>query len=249
MDIILVIIILATLIISLIAFIGIFSLAMSENLLRKILLALVSFSAGALMGGAFIHLLPEAVESSSFGPSVIIIALLGFVVFLVIEKALFWHHCHEGPCDVHTFRYMNLVGDGVHNLIDGLILAVAFITSVGLGITTAIAIAFHEIPPEMGDFGVLVYGGFKRRRALMLNFAVSTLIVVGGIIGYFVSSQVEGAVTYLLPFAAGGFIYVAATDLVPEIKHELDVKKSVATVLIFVGGIALMWLIKVIFPG
>ncbi|MFQ5883726.1 MAG: ZIP family metal transporter, partial [Thermoplasmata archaeon] len=125
----------------------------------------------------------------------------------------------------------------------------AFITSVGLGITTTIAIAFHEIPQEMGDFGVLVYGGFKRRKALMLNFTVSLLVVFGGIIGYFVANQAEGAVTYLLPFAAGGFIYVAATDLVPEIKKEIDAKKSAATMLTFVGGIALMWLIKVLFGG
>lgn len=249
MDIVLALIILATIIISLIAFIGIFTLAMNENLLRKILMALVSLSAGALMGGAFIHLLPEAVEKSNGDPGIILYALFGFVIFFIIEKVLFWRHCHDGKCDVHTFRYMNLIGDAVHNFIDGLILAVSFVASVGLGITTTIAIAFHEIPQEMGDFGVLVYGGFKKKKALMLNFGVALTAVLGGIIGYFVSSQVEGMVTYLLPFAAGGFIYIAATDLVPEIKKEVDVKKSMATLLIFVGGIALMWLAKVIFGG
>lgn len=249
MDITLAMIILATILISLIAFIGIFSLSLNEKLLKKILLALVSLSAGALMGGAFIHLLPEAVEKSNMDPSIILYALFGFVIFFVIEKVLFWRHCHDGKCDVHTFRYMNLIGDGVHNFIDGLILAVSFIASVGLGITTTIAIAFHEIPQEMGDFGVLVYGGYKRRRALMLNFGIALTAVLGGIIGYFISSQVEGVVTYLLPFAAGGFIYIAATDLVPEIKKEVDVRKSIATLLIFVGGIALMWLAKVTFGG
>ncbi len=249
MDIILALIILATIIISLIAFIGIFTLAMNENLLRKILMALVSLSAGALMGGAFIHLLPEAVEKSNGDPGIILYALFGFVIFFIIEKVLMWRHCHDGKCDVHTFRYMNLIGDAVHNFIDGLILAVSFVASVGLGITTTIAIAFHEIPQEMGDFGVLVYGGFKKKKALMLNFGVALTAVLGGIVGYFVSSQVEGMVTYLLPFAAGGFIYIAATDLVPEIKKEVDVKKSMATLLIFVGGIALMWLAKVVFGG
>ncbi len=249
MDIILALIILATIIISLIAFIGIFTLAMNENLLRKILMALVSLSAGALMGGAFIHLLPEAVEKSNMDPGIILYALFGFVIFFIIEKVLFWRHCHDGKCDVHTFRYMNLIGDAVHNFIDGLILAVSFVASISLGITTTIAIAFHEIPQEIGDFGVLVYGGFKKKKALMLNFGVALTAVLGGIIGYFVSSQVEGMVTYLLPFAAGGFIYIAATDLVPEIKKEVDVKKSMATLLIFIGGIALMWLAKVVFGG
>ncbi|TET90155.1 MAG: ZIP family metal transporter [Methanomassiliicoccales archaeon] len=249
MDIILALIILATIIISLIAFIGIFTLAMNENLLRKILMALVSLSAGALMGGAFIHLLPEAVEKSNMDPGIILYALFGFVIFFIIEKVLFWRHCHDGKCDVHTFRYMNLIGDAVHNFIDGLILAVSFVASISLGITTTIAIAFHEIPQEIGDFGVLVYGGFKKKKALMLNFGVALTAVLGGIVGYFVSSQVEGMVTYLLPFAAGGFIYIAATDLVPEIKKEVDVKKSMATLLIFIGGIALMWLAKVVFGG
>ena len=247
MDAALVYILLSTVIISLIAFIGVFTLSLNEKLLKRILLALVSLSAGALMGGAFIHLLPESVEK--YGSEMILYTIVGFVLFFVIEKVLFWRHCHDGKCDVHTFRYMNLIGDAIHNLIDGLILAASFVVSLGLGVSATIAIAFHEIPQEIGDFGVLVYGGYSRRKALTLNFAVALTAVVGGVVGYFISGLVENVVGFLLPFAAGGFIYIAATDLVPEIKKEVDLKKSITTLLVFAVGIALMWLTKVIFGG
>ena len=203
--------------------------------------------AGALMGGAFIHLLPESVENS--GAEMLLFALFGFVLFFIIEKVLFWRHCHDGKCDVHTFRYMNLIGDAVHNFIDGLILAVSFVVSVGLGISATIAIAFHEIPQEIGDFGVLVYGGYTRRKALTLNFIIALTAVLGGVVGYVISRHVEEVIGFLLAFAAGGFIYIAATDLVPEIKKEVDVRKSITTILVFIGGIALMWLAKAMFGG
>ena len=145
----------STLIIALIAFIGVIALAVKEALLNKILLILVSLSAGALMGGAFLHLIPEAVEETG-SPEIISYVLVGFILFFVIEKVLHWRHCHKGKCDVHTFHYMNLIGDAVHNFIDGLIIAASFIVAVPLGITTSIAIAAHEIPQEIGDFGVLV---------------------------------------------------------------------------------------------
>ncbi len=247
LDLILAYILLSTTIISLIAFIGVFSLSINDAMLRKILLALVSLSAGALMGGAFIHLLPESVES--IGAEMLIFTLVGFVLFFIVEKILMWRHCHNGKCDVHTFRYMNLIGDAIHNLIDGLILAASFFVSTSLGISATIAIAFHEIPQELGDFGVLVYGGYKKRKALLLNFAVALTAVCGGVIGYFASVHAGQFAEYLLPFAAGGFIYIAATDLVPEIKKELDVRKSTTTLLVFVGGIFLMWLVKVLFGG
>ena len=240
-------ILLSTFAIALIAFIGIFTLALKDQLLNKILLILVSLSAGALMGGAFLHLIPEAVEGNG-GTDVFLFILVGFILFFIIEKVLHWRHCHKGKCDVHTFHYMNLVGDSIHNFIDGLIIAASFIISVPLGITTTIAIAAHEIPQEIGDFGVLIYGGFEKKKAIMLNFSIALLIVVGGVVGYFISKSVEQAVVFLLPFAAGGFIYIAATDLVPEIKKEIDIKKSMGTLLVFICGILIMWLIKVLLP-
>jgi len=241
-------IIISTFAIALIAFIGIFTLALKDKVLDKILLILVSLSAGALMGGAFLHLLPEAIEEAEGTDfNVFFIVLIGFILFFLIEKVLHWRHCHKGKCDVHTFHYMNLIGDAIHNFIDGLIISASFIASVELGITTFIAIAAHEIPQEIGDFGVLIYGGFKKKKAIVLNFAVALTILAGGIVGYFISSTVEQAVIFLLPFAAGGFIYIAATDLVPEIKKELDIRKSMATMLVFICGILIMWLVKIAF--
>ncbi|MCK5635946.1 MAG: ZIP family metal transporter [Thermoplasmatales archaeon] len=239
-------IVLTTFAIALIAFIGVFTLAMRERLLNKILLILVSLSAGVLMGGAFLHLLPEAVEKSE-GTDIFLFVLAGFILFFLIEKVLHWRHCHKGKCDVHTFHYMNLIGDSIHNFIDGLIISASFIASIPLGVTTTIAIAAHEIPQEIGDFGVLIYGGFKKKKAIVLNFTIALLTVVGGIVGYFISSNIEHTVVFLLPFAAGGFIYIAATDLIPEIKKELDIKKSMATMIVFICGLILMWLIKILF--
>jgi zinc and cadmium transporter len=244
----LVYIIVVTFAIALIAFIGVFALALKERLLNKILLILVSLSAGALMGGAFLHLLPEAVEKNQpIDPFLSV--LIGFLLFFVVEKVLHWRHCHKGKCDVHTFHYMNLIGDSVHNFIDGLIIAASFIVSIPLGLTTTIAIAAHEIPQEIGDFGVLIFGGFEKKKAIVLNFAVALTIVAGGIIGYFISKSTEIAVAFLLPFAAGGFIYIAATDLIPEIKKEVNIPKSMATIFVFICGILIMWLIKNILGG
>jgi zinc and cadmium transporter len=239
---------LATFIVSLISFVGVVTLALNDKILNKILLILIGLSAGALMGGAFLHLLPEAVEKST-GLNVYLFVLVGFILFFLIEKVLHWRHCHKGECDVHTFHYMNLVGDSIHNFIDGLIMAASFVVSIPLGITTTIAIATHEIPQEIGDFGVLLYGGFSKKRAIMLNFVVALTAVLGGIVGYFVSNLIENIVVFILPFAAGGFIYIAATDLVPEIRKELDMKKYMATLFVFICGIFIMWVTKVIFGG
>ena len=244
----LVYIFLATFIVSLISFVGVICLALKENILNKILLILIGLSAGALMGGAFLHLLPEAVEKST-GLDVYLFILLGFILFFLIEKVLHWRHCHKGECDVHTFHYMNLVGDSIHNFIDGLIMAASFVVSIPLGITTTIAISTHEIPQEIGDFGVLLYGGFSKKKAIVLNFVVALTAVLGGIVGYFVSSLVENIVIFILPFAAGGFVYIAATDLVPEIRKELDMKKYMATLIVFICGILIMWVTKVVFGG
>ncbi len=238
----------ATFIVSLISFVGVITLALQDKILTKILLILIGLSAGALMGGAFLHLLPEAVEKSS-GLYVYLFVLVGFILFFLIEKVLHWRHCHKGECDVHTFHYMNLVGDYIHDFIDGLIMAASFVVSLPLGITTTIAIATHEIPQEIGDFGVLLYGGFSKKKAIMLNFAIALTAVLGGIVGFFVSSLIENIVVFILPFAAGGFIYIAATDLVPEIRKELDMKKYMATLIVFICGILIMWATKVFFGG
>jgi len=157
---------------------------MKENLLNKILTYLISLSIGGLMGGAFLHLVPEAVEKFENGYAFLAI-LAGFFLFLIVEKIIHWRHCHDGHCSVHTFAYMNLIGDSIHNFIDGLIIAGTFLINAGLGITSAIAIILHEIPQEIGDFGVLIYGGMKKKRALMMNFLTALFSVAGGIIGFY----------------------------------------------------------------
>lgn len=238
-------IIISTLFISLISFVGIFTLALKEQLLQKIVMLLVSLSAGVLMGGAFLHLLPESAELGE-NLDAFLFVLVGFILFFLIEKVLHWRHCHKGECKVHTFTYMNLIGDSIHNFIDGLIMATSFVISIPLGMTTTLAIALHEIPQEIGDFGVLLYGGFEKRKALVLNFLTALTAIAGGIIGFLITTMVENVKLFILPFAAGGFIYIAATDLIPEIRRETSLKKSMVYCGIFILGIIIMYAVTFI---
>jgi len=236
-------IILSTFLVSLISFIGIFALSLNEKILKKTLFYFVALSVGGLMGGAFLHLLPEAVEK--FGDSrVFLYVLFGFFLFFIIEKVVHWRHCHEDHCPVHTFAYMSLIGDGIHNFIDGLIIATGFIVNPGLGIASTFAIFLHEIPQEIGDFGVLVYGGISKKRALFLNFLTALTAVLGGIVGFYLLSFVEDISGFLLAFAAGGFLYIAASDLIPEIRKETNIKKSFLNFSIIFLGILSMYFLK-----
>lgn len=232
-------IILATTAITLCVWITLPLLMLKKDLLKRITLFLVALSAGSFMGGAFLHILPEATENLEaeklFG-----IVLISFVSFFLLEKLLHWRHCHKGECSVHSFGYMNLVGDSVHNFIDGLIIASTFMVDPKLGLITTFAIALHEIPQEIGDFGVLIHAGFKRKKALIINYLVALMVVVGGITGYIISSKLESALPMLLPLAAGGFIYIASSDLMPEIRNETNFKKSILSLLFFLLGILLM---------
>jgi zinc and cadmium transporter len=232
-------IILATFSISLSVWLAVLFLFFRKKTLSKILLFLVSFSAGAMIGGAFLHLLPEASEKVSRN-SLYFMVLVSFAFFFFLEKLFHWRHCHDGNCKVHSFGYMNLLGDGFHNFIDGLVIAAAFLIDLKLGVVTTLIIALHEIPQEIGDFGVLVYAGFKKKTALIVNYLVALSVVLGGVAGYFASFAIHGIIPYLLPFAAGGFIYIAASDLIPEIKKEARLNRSIASFLVFVLGIALM---------
>ncbi len=233
--------------ISLFSLLGMVALAIKEKVLRKILLMLVGLSAGGLIGGAFFHLLPEALESELKPLTIFAITIGGFLLFFLLEKFLFWRHCHKGHCDVHSFTYLNLVGDGVHNFIDGLIIAAAFLVDINLGLVTTLAIALHEIPQEIGDFGVLIYGGFSKIKALVSNFFVALMVVVGVVVGYLVGETVQLSIPFLLSFAAGGFIYIAATDLIPEIRLEKKLGKSLISFGVFLLGILLMFGFKLFF--
>lgn len=244
-------ILLSTFLISLIAFVGALFLFLNDKLLNKILLILVSFASGTLIGASFLHLLPEAIEEIGFEKEalfkIFLFSLFGFCVFYVLENFIGWHHHHakEHP-EVKPFSYLILISDSIHNFIDGLIVASSFLISFPLGVTTAIAVAFHEIPQEIGDFGVLVYGGMKKIKALFLNFFSASAIIFGGLFGFFLSEKIGKEIIFLLPFAAGSFIYIAASDLIPQIKETKEFQKSVIYFLFFLAGIGIMLFIELL---
>ena len=239
----------STFIVSIISLIGIFSLALNEKLLKNILFLLVGFAAGALIGGAFLHLIPGAMEGLD-SQRIFLYLILGFVLFFVLEKYFYWRHCHKGICDIHTFTYMNLFGDGLHNFMDGIIIAAAFNSSIKLGIITTLAVIFHEIPQELGDFGVLVYGGFKKSKALFYNFLCALTAIVGALVGYALINIMENITPILMSITAGGFIYIAASDLIPELRKDSgQVKRSNFALLFFIFGIIFMWLAASIHIG
>ena len=234
----------APFIISLISFVGVLTFLLKEELLNKAILVLVALSSGALIGGAFLHLLPEAILELGAGLGVFLSLLLGFCLFFVLEQFLHWRHQHDKTHGIKPFSYLILVSDSVHNFIDGLVIAASFVVSYPVGIATALAVALHEIPQELGDFGVLVYGGFSKTRALTFNYITAITAIAGGVIGYFASSVMQASVVYLLPFAAGSFIYIAAADLIPEIKHGVSLRRSIIHFFVFLAGIGLMLLVK-----
>jgi zinc and cadmium transporter len=237
--------ILSAAIISLISISGIIILALKDKIVNKILLLFISFSAGALLGGAFFHLLPEAIEEFGEVDKIFPYALIGICLFFILERVLRWHHCHQVGCDTHIhLGYLNLIGDGVHNMIDGLIIISAFSVSPSLGIPVVLSVALHEIPQEIGDFGVLLYSGFKKKKALLYNFLSALTVIIGVVIGYFLLERVENMNMFLLPFAAGGFIYIAASDLIPELHREKNIKKSLISFLVFALALVFMYVIK-----
>ncbi len=219
----------------LLAFAGAIIYYVFKNNLGKILIFLVSFATGALIGGAFFHFIPEAVEEINLTYT-IMITVLGFLIFFVFEKVVHWHHCHNGKCDKHVYPYLLLWGDGIHNFIDGLIIAGSFLVSIPFGIISSILIMIHELPQEIGDFGVLVYGGLEPKKALIYNFLSQLTAVLGGIIGFFFLG-IKDLSIYLLPIAAGGFIYIAFADLIPEVFKEKNIVKLIVNILFIILGL------------
>jgi len=236
----------SVIIISAISLVGVLVLWLKDQQLKKILLYLVSFSVGGLFGDAFIHLIPEAIEESGFGTSISLLILLGILSSFVVEKFLQWRHCHiptssEHP---HSFAYMNLFGDAVHNLIDGLIVGGSYLASIPIGISTTLAVILHEIPQELGDFGVLIHGGFNKKKALWFNFLTALTAILGAIIAFVVGNTLEGFIPLLIPFAAGNFIYIAGSDLIPELrKDEPNLKKATLQVVSITLGVVIMLLV------
>ncbi len=232
----------SVLIVSLISFIGIFTFSLKAEKLRKILIYFVAFSAGALFAGAFLHLIPQVAEKTGFNLKIPIFILLGIILFFIIEKIVCWNHCHMPitKTHVHSFAIMNLVGDAFHNFLDGLVIAGSYLVSIPLGITTTLAVILHEIPQEISDFGILLHGGFSKRKALLINFATALTAILGAVIGLFLAGFINGIEFILVPIAAGGFIYIAGSDLIPELHKEFNIKKSIWQLIAFILGILVM---------
>lgn len=234
---------LATISISLLSLLSVASLLLLKKQLHKIIHLLLALAAGTLMADAFFHLLPESIEilGAELSLQVTFAAFLGF---FLIEKLLGWHHCHKDHCEVHSVAYMNLIGDSVHNFIDGLIIAASFAVGWEVGAGASLAIILHELPQELGDFGVLLHAGLSKKQAIFFNFFVSLFAVLGVLIGQWLFNFSEVAIHHLLAIAAGGFLYIAAADLLPEIRAEKSLWKLLQSLLFVAIGIVTIYLLK-----
>lgn len=230
--------------VSLISFVGVLALIFQRGKLSNLLFILVSFSVGALFGDAFIHLLPEAFETIENPLMTSLLVITGILLFFVLEKYIRWHHCHleEKECHEHNHHVgtMNVVGDGFHNLLDGVLIGASYLVSIPLGIATTTAIILHEIPSEIGEFGVLLHSGYSVKKALFYNFLSAALAIAGALIALFVGTQIESFANYLIPVAAGGFIYIAGSDLIPELHTEVKVKNSILQLVAIGFGVLVM---------
>lgn len=237
---------LSVLAVSLVSLVGVLLILVGGELSKHQLMSMVGFSAGGMLGGAFLHLIPEAFADGS-GDLVSLYLVFGVFSSYIVEMVLEWRHCHVPTCDEHphSFAYVNLLGDGVHNFIDGLIIGGSYLVSFGLGLSTTIAVALHEIPQEIGDFGVLIYAGLKPRRALLYNLASALTSVFGVLLALMLGNSVQGLTGFLVPFAAGNFLYIACSDLVPELKDQKDVWKSLVQLGFMVLGVGLMYVLRV----
>ncbi|NCN07568.1 ZIP family metal transporter [Candidatus Falkowbacteria bacterium] len=231
--------------VSLLSLAGALVLVFNDKLLSKIVLWLVAFSAGSLIGGAFLHMIPESFEVLDSSALVFMWVIVGFSIFFALELFVHWHHCHHVECEhkeyVKPTAYLILVADALHNFIDGLAIAGAFIVDIRVGIVTTLIVATHEIPQELGDFGVLINSGWKKGRALLFNLASGLTAVLGGLLVYFIAQDFN--VDFLLPLAAGGFIYVASSDLIPEVKHHDKISTNLIHFTAFILGIVLVMVV------
>jgi zinc and cadmium transporter len=206
---------------------------------NRLLPCLLSYATGTLLGAAFLGMLPTSLEKA---PALAISAtvLAGLVAFFILEKLVIWRHCHDGECEVHGQQGGSLIllGDAFHNFVDGVVIAAAFLTSVPLGIATALAVIAHEIPQELGDFAILLHSGLSKARAFAYNLISSLTTLPGVLIGWFWLAEVRQAIPFVLAISAASFIYIAVADLVPSLHRHTSLKSSLAQVILILAGIA-----------
>lgn len=232
--------------VSVAALVGIVLLLLDADVLERGLLYLVSFAAGTLFGTAFLHLLPHTAEEHGIGIGTGMYLLGGVVLAFLLETYLYWHHHTLAATEVEPFSYLILFGDGLHNLVDGMVIAASYLAGVSTGIATTVAVLLHELPQELGDFAIMVHGGFRVRTALLYNVAAAATAFIGAGAVLAVAGSVDAVTRILLPFAAGTFIYIAGSDLVPEMQEQPVGWKAAAQMLLFLLGIGVMYLLAVV---
>lgn len=233
--------------VSLLSFVGLLSLSLRREQLNRLLYIFIAFASGSMLAAAFLDLLPESIES--IGASALPVSLAGLILFFIMEKFIHWHHCGKEECHVKPVGYLNLLGDGVHNFMDGVVIAGAYLADVRVGLLTTFAIAIHEIPQEFGDFAVLLHAGFSVRRALFYNFISATAAIAGGFAGLLFLSSVESYIPVIVAAAAGGFIYMSAADLIPELQKERERKRMLQQTVALLAGILIVSGMMSILPG
>ncbi len=239
--------IISTIIVSLLSLVGIFFIPLKEKSLTSLLSHLIAFAGGVLFSVSFLHLLPEVLETIPPGITFLFFAI-GFLIFYLLERFLLWHHCHRKECPVHPFTYLNLYGDGLHNFIDGVIIAGGYLSGITAGILVTVAAIAHELPQEIGDFSLLVYGGFSKRKALFYNYLSAATAILGCIMGFLLFSKLSSLLPYLLAIAAGNFTYIATSDIIPELHKEENLKKSFLSFLFFLSGFIIILIATRLFP-
>jgi len=246
--------------ISLISLVGIFALSFKTDFLEKMLFIFVGLAAGAFFGNAFLHLIPESFRAVENTINVSLAVIVGILIFFILEKFLHWHHHHAGTEDaeeshahemvdlpskkIKPLGFLILISDSIHNFVDGVVIAASFSISVEVGIATTIAIALHEIPQEVADFALLLHSGMSKAKALWFNFASALFAVLGAGVAIVASNFVSGINPFIAAFAAGAFIYIAGSDLVPELHKTNNAKKSLIQFIAIIVGIALMFFLR-----
>ena len=246
--------IIAVIIVSLVALIAAIPLLIKKKVSEKTLLLLMSLSVGVLLSTVFINFLPEA-TSHGYTLGLALNVIIGFLVFFVLEKLIHWHHHRKEEKEMHAHSHayhlapINLIGDAIHNFIDGLVIAGSFAVNTVVGITATISIIFHELPQEIADMGILLYSGLSKKKAVIFNLFSASSAIIGAIIGLLLFQSIQGFNEFILPFAAGAFLYIAASNLVPQLHRSCGWKDSVLHLLVIIVGVGMIVLITLLGPG